>query len=81
MGDDKVKVRESMETKISPERPMASKRKVQVSGIINGLTVKWWGAIGEITNDCIAGLIIGPPTLKEYAVEPVGVETINPSAQ
>jgi hypothetical protein len=37
--------------------------------------------MGEIMKSLESGITIGPPTLREYAVEPVGVATINPSAQ
>ena len=37
--------------------------------------------MGEIIKFPELGIIIGPPTLREYAVEPVGVEIIKPSAQ
>ena len=39
------------------------------------------GQIGVITNALTRGPIIGPPAERLYAVDPVGVETINPSAQ
>ncbi|MNY79637.1 hypothetical protein D3C86_2203490 [compost metagenome] len=51
------------------------------SGITNGLAVKLCGAIGVITKLATFGVNIGPPQLKEYPVEPVGVEIIKPSAQ
>ncbi len=39
------------------------------------------GQIGVITTAFIDGKIIGPPAERLYAVEPVGVETIKPSAR
>ena len=48
---------------------------------IIGLTFKLCGAIGVMTKLFEEGAIIGPPQLREYAVDPVGVATINPSAQ
>src|SRR5438270_2671414 len=38
------------------------------------------GQIGVITKTPDSGSMIGPPADREYAVEPVGVATINPSA-
>jgi len=38
------------------------------------------GEIGTISYASNKGSIIGPPELKAYAVEPVGVDTITPSA-
>ena len=45
-----------------------------------GRSVKVCGQIGVITKASTAGCTIGPPAESEYAVEPVGVPTINPSA-
>ena len=53
---------------------------LEFAGITSGLAVKVCAQIGTITNASISGLITGPPALKQYAVEPVGVETIIPSA-
>ena len=50
-------------------------------GITTGLTLKLCAAIGVIKKLSALGVIIGPPTLMEYAVEPVGVANIMPSAQ
>lgn len=41
---------------------------------------KLWGATGAITKFGACGTSIGTPTLNEYPVDPVGVETISPSA-
>ncbi len=46
-----------------------------------GRTFRLCGAIGVITKFSEVGIIIGPPQLNEYPVEPVGVEIINPSAR
>jgi hypothetical protein len=48
---------------------------------MKGLTLRLCGAIGVITKLLEDGANIGPPQLSEYAVDPVGVATINPSAQ
>ena len=42
---------------------------------------KLCGATGVITKLFEPGKIIGPPQLREYAVDPVGVEIIKPSDQ
>ena len=39
------------------------------------------GQIGVIKMQSISGEIIGPPADSEYAVEPVAVDKIKPSAQ
>jgi len=61
--------------------PSTCKERWAVSGITNGLTFKLWAAIGVMIKFVDCGVTIGPPTLNEYAVDPVGVEIINPSAQ
>jgi len=38
-----------------------------------------WGATGVINIQSLLGATIGPPQAMLYAVEPVGVEAINPS--
>ncbi|MNR05464.1 hypothetical protein D3C85_1214970 [compost metagenome] len=45
-----------------------------------GLPDKVWGYIGTITMASSLGCMIGPPADSAYAVEPVGVATIRPSA-
>src|SRR5690606_10580895 len=55
--------------------------KISSSEITRGLTFRLCGEIGVITKFPDPGEIIGPPQLSEYAVEPVGVAIINPSAQ
>ena len=73
------------------ERPSREIRKLSVllstdsvitseSGITKGLTFRVCGATGAITKSEHSGISIGPPTLNEYPVDPVGVATINPSA-
>ena len=46
-----------------------------ISEITSGLTFKLCGEIGVNANDPLVGEITGPPQLKEYPVDPVGVET------
>ena len=53
----------------------------QLSEITNGLAFRLCGAIGVKTKFLLSGIIIGPPQLKEYPVDPVGVDIIRPSAQ
>lgn len=72
---------ESKETKYCSSLPFILRVSSELSGIINGLAVKLCGAIGVITKQLEVGIITGPPQLKEYPVEPVGVEIIKPSAQ
>ena len=61
--------------------PMISNESTEESGMMTGLTFRLWGATGVMTKLSEFGNIIGPPQLKEYAVEPVGVEIITPSPQ
>src|SRR5690606_14222792 len=51
------------------------------SEITKGRALRLWGAIGVSTSDLAVGTITGPPQLREYPVDPVGVATIRPSAQ
>jgi hypothetical protein len=44
-----------------------------------GLNDRLLGHIGVTSNASTDGWTMGPPADKEYAVEPVGVEIINPS--
>ena len=48
--------------------------------ITNGLEDKLWDKIGIMLQTSSFGEIIDPPAEREYAVEPVDVEIINPSA-
>ena len=50
-----------------------------MAGTTRALWVYECGDIGVIIKACVSGYIIGPPTARLYAVEPVGVEIINPS--
>lgn len=61
--------------------PSTEIERLAESGITNGLTFKLCAAIGVIMKFEDCGVTIGPPRLNEYAVEPVGVEIISPSAQ
>ncbi len=45
------------------------------------LAVNEWGHMGVKTITPLVGVIIGPPAERLYAVEPVGVEIIIPSAR
>ena len=40
-----------------------------------------WGQTGVTVMDSRLGCIIGPPAEREYAVLPVGVEKMSPSAE
>jgi hypothetical protein len=53
---------------------------ISVSSGYNGLAFRLWGAIGVITK-LLRLVSMGPPQLREYPVDPVGVDTIKPSAQ
>ncbi len=48
--------------------------------MISGRSVNVCGAIGVIHRAAADGATIGPPAASEYAVEPVGVAMITPSA-
>ena len=69
---------------IRPENPLSSKtptRRVieDEEGNTRGRNDKLRGQIGVSTIALNEGCTIGPPADSEYAVEPVGVETIRPS--
>ena len=49
------------------------------SSYTTGLIPREWGQMGVTINDLRSGVRIAPPAEREYAVEPVGVETITPS--
>ena len=49
-------------------------------GTTKGLEVRLWAEVGVIIIESTLGVTIGPPAEREYAVEPVGVEIISPSA-
>ena len=57
-------------------RLLTFKRISTLSLTTSGRTFKLCGAIGVMTKFSLFGVMIGPPQLKEYAVEPVGVETV-----
>ena len=77
----KVAIRESKDSKWYSSRPVTRSRISVLSETTRGLALRLWGAIGVNTKDFAVGAITGPPQLKEYPVDPVGVETISPSAQ
>ena len=77
----RVVILESNETKNSFSLPAIFNVILVLSGITKGLAFKLWGAIGVITRFFDYGIMIGPPQLREYPVDPVGVDIISPSAQ
>lgn len=62
-------------------RPSTSNEIMESSGTIKGRMFKLCGDTGVITKLLESGNTTGPLQLSEYPVEPVGVATINPSAQ
>ena len=58
---------------------IGSKVKCPSAGKISGRWPKECGQMGVSKKTSTSGATIGPPAAKEYAVEPVGVETIMPS--
>src|SRR3982074_3372782 len=62
-------------------RPSTSKEMMLLSGTTMGRTFRLCGATGVITKLAESGKTTGPPQLREYPVDPVGVATISPSAQ
>ena len=54
---------------------------LQSEDITIGLLVNVCGAMGTSKKELEFGFIIGPPQLREYPVDPVGVDIIKPSAQ
>src|SRR6266404_6864494 len=54
---------------------------LHVSPTTSGRSLNVCGQIGVKIMDSTAGCTIGPPADSEYAVDPVGVATINPSAR
>ena len=77
----KVNILESKVSRISSALLSICNFMSVSSGITKGLTDMLWGAIGVSTMFLEVGEMIGPPQLKEYPVEPVGVEIIRPSLQ
>ena len=74
-------VRESHVRRYLELRPSISNDNILLSDNTIGLTFRLCGEMGVTTMLSDRGKIIGPPQLKEYAVEPVGVAKIKPSAQ
>src|SRR5580700_4421647 len=60
--------------------PCESTRITLVSGTITGRLVNMCGQMGVMQMAGTEGKMMGPPADSEYAVDPVGVETIRPSA-
>ena len=60
--------------------PREVTRITLVSGTSTGRLVSMCGQIGVRQMAGTDGKMIGPPAESEYAVEPVGVEMIRPSA-
>ena len=56
------------------------KRIIDESGKIRGRKDRVWGQTGVKRMQGTEGATIGPPALSEYAVDPVGVAIIIPSA-
>ncbi len=77
----KVYILESRVSRISSALLSICNFMSVLSGMTKGLTARLWGAIGVSTIFLEVGEMIGPPQLKEYPVEPIGVETIRPSLQ
>ena len=48
-------------------------------GSTRGLKLRLRGQIGVRSKACTEGCTIGPPHEREYAVEPVGVDSMRPS--
>ena len=67
-------------TVTSPLESLALTRIVLVAGSMSGLTVRECGQIGVKRVTASSGWTIDPPAAREYAVEPVGVDRIKPSA-
>jgi hypothetical protein len=61
--------------------PSTSKDTMVLSGTMMGRILRLCGDTGVITKLALSGNTTGPLQLREYPVDPVGVETINPSAQ
>ena len=71
----------SSETRKYLLRLSTSREIMLLSGTTTGLMLRLCGLTGVMTKLLDIGLMIGPPQLNEYPVEPVGVEMISPSAQ
>lgn len=79
--EDRVTLCESQLKMYFPVRLSISRFSSKSEEMTIGLTLRLWGDMGVTTKLPLPGIIIGPPQLNEYAVEPVGVAMINPSAQ
>src|SRR5262252_5418672 len=55
-------------------------RMADVEGMTMGRFVNVWGAMGVMSSASTLGATIGPPAARLYAVDPVGVAMISPSA-
>ena len=62
--------------------PIGQERAIEVENNTSNLDIAptIYHVLGLDIPSFVEGEIIGPPQDKEYAVEPVGVEMINPSA-
>ena len=76
-----VSKRESRVHKKFSARPTTSKEITESSEMTMGRIFRLWGATGVIIKLPEFGKTMGPPQLREYPVEPVGVATMIPSAQ
>ncbi len=75
------KSRPSMESSARPRELFASLTfKITEAGRIAGRKESDRGQIGVKSTESTAGCRIGPPADRLYAVDPVGVDTISPSA-
>ena len=72
---------ESREATIRESDVPTRSSMVLLSETTNGRMLKLCVLMGVITRLLESGMIKGPPQLIEYAVEPVGVEIMIPSAQ
>ena len=77
----RVRILESKDSKCVLSLPETDIFILVVSGTIKGRILMLCGAIGFKIQQAVSGDTIGPPLLKEYPVEPVGVAMISPSAQ
>src|SRR5690606_32410743 len=76
-----VSVFESQDSKKCSLRLSTSRSSSKSLEITTGRTLRLCGDTGVITKLPLPGIMMGPPQLNEYAVDPVGVATIIPSAQ
>jgi hypothetical protein len=80
-GASVVPVCPSNDTSRSSAHPAIGSMTMRyVAGTTRGRTASVCAAIGVTTIASTPGTTIGPPALSEYAVEPVGVATMMPSA-